>query len=56
MTVHARYVQFTFKNFDLYNVKSYAFVKLANLAIISKKISEFNFCYIDIHICLYIFA
>ena len=38
MTAHAGCVKFTFKILDFYNVKSYAFVKLANLATISKKI------------------
>ena len=57
MTVHAGFVKFTFKNLDLYNVKSHAFVKLANLAIISKKIFEFNFflhrhTYLFIYICI----
>ena len=36
-TVHADCVKFLFKILDFYNVKSYSFVKLANLATISKK-------------------
>ena len=37
MTVHAGCVKVIFKILDFYNVKSYAFDKLATLATISKK-------------------
>ena len=36
VTVLAEYVKFIFKILDFYNVKSYTFVKLANLAAISE--------------------
>ena len=36
-------VKFIFKILDFHNVKSYAFVKLANLANITKKTFQFNF-------------
>ena len=41
MTVHAGCVKVIFKILDFYNVKSYAFDKLATLATISKKMFLF---------------
>ena len=38
MTVLVGYAKFIFKILDFYNVKSYTFVKLTNLATISKNI------------------
>ena len=52
MTVLVGYAKFIFKILDFYNVKSYTFVKLTNLATISKNI----FFLLDIHIYLYVFA
>ena len=37
VTVLAGFVNFIFRILDFYDVKSYTFVKLANLATISKK-------------------
>ena len=50
VTVLAGYVKFLFKILDFYNVKLYTFVKIANLATISKK----NIFLIDIYLFLYI--
>ena len=55
MTVPANCVNFIFKILDLYNVKSYTFVKLANLGTISKK-KNLLILFLDRHICLDIFA
>ena len=53
VTVLAAYVKFTFKISDFYSVKPYTFVKLTNLATISKKTFLDRHTYI--HICTYIY-
>ena len=53
VTVLAGYVKFLFKILDFYNVKLYTFVKLANLATISKKNIIFLIgIYLFLYICI----
>ena len=55
MTVHAGCVKVIFKILDFYNVKSYAFDKLATLATISKKNVFIFYSFLDRHTYLFIY-